>query len=79
MIVLINVFLWSIYSSLGWIMLVLLFYFHGFSAEKQSGVAIKDIEVPVLEDVTDKEGEGMSASESKKATSKESKLKGPRK
>ena len=43
----------------------------------QSGVAIGDVEIPVLEDITDEEVEGMSASESKKATPKQSKLKVP--
>ena len=45
----------------------------------QSGVAIRDVEIPVLEDVTDEETEGMLASKSKKATLKQSKLKVPQK
>ena len=45
----------------------------------QSGVAIEDAEIPVLENITDEEVEVMSASESKEATLKESKLKVPRK
>ena len=45
----------------------------------QSGATIRDIEIPVLEDVTDEEAEGMSASESKKVTPKQSKLKVPQK
>ena len=45
----------------------------------QSGVAIGDVEIPVLEDITDEEVEVMSASESKEATPKQSKLKVPRK
>ena len=53
--------------------------FSGFSVEMQSGVAIRDVEIPVLEDVTDEEVEVMSASESKEATPKESKLKVPQK
>ena len=66
-------------------MLILLFigeqytYFHGFSVETQSSATIRDVEIPVLEDVTDEEAEGMSASESKKATLKQSKLKVPKK
>ena len=65
---------YSLYSSLGCIMLILLFigeqytYFRSFSVETQSGATIRDVEIPVLEDVTDEEAEGMSASESKKAT-----------
>ena len=43
----------------------------------QSGATIRDVEIPVLEDVTDEEVEGMSASESKKATLKQSNLKVP--
>ena len=43
----------------------------------QSSVAIGDVEIPVLEDVTDKEVEVMSASESKEAMPKQSKLKVP--
>ena len=71
------------YSSLGCIMLILLFideqyvYFCGFSVETQSGATIRDVEIPVLEDITDEGAEGMSASESKKATQKQSKLKVP--
>ena len=45
----------------------------------QSGAAIGDVEVPVLEDITDEEVEAMSAGESKKGTPKQSKLKVPRK
>ena len=45
----------------------------------QSGASIRDVEITVLEDVTDEEAEGMSASKSKKATPKQSKLKVPRK
>ena len=45
----------------------------------QSSATIRDVEIPVLEDVTDEEVEGMLASESKKATPKQSKLKVPRK
>ena len=45
----------------------------------QSGAAIRGVEIPVLEDITDKEAEGMSASERKKATQKQSKLKVPQK
>ena len=45
----------------------------------QSGVTIRDVEIPVLEDITDEEAEGMSARESKKATPKQSKLKVPQK
>ena len=41
----------------------------------QSSVAIGDAEVPVLEDITDEEVEVTSASESKEATPKQSKLK----
>ena len=37
------------------------------------------MEIPILEDITDEEAEGMSASESKKATPKQSKLKVPQK
>ena len=40
----------------------------------QSGAATRDVEIPVLEDITDKEVEGMSASKSEKATPKQSKL-----
>ena len=43
----------------------------------QSGAAIGDAEIPVLEDVTDEEVEVMSASESKESTLKQSKLKVP--
>ena len=43
----------------------------------QSGATIRDVEIPVLEDITDEEVEGMSASKSKKATPKQSKLKSP--
>ena len=43
----------------------------------QSGATIRDVEIPLLEDVTGEEVEGMSASESKKATPKQSKLKLP--
>ena len=45
----------------------------------QSGAAIGDVEIPVLEDITDKEVEVMFASESKEATPKQSKLKVPQK
>ena len=45
----------------------------------QSGAAIGDVEIPVLEDITEEEVEAMSASESKEATLKQSKLKVPRK
>ena len=45
----------------------------------QSGVAIGDVEIPVLEVITDEEVEGMLASKSKKATPKQSKLKVPQK
>ena len=45
----------------------------------QSGVAIRDVEILVFEDVTDEEAEVMSASESKAATPKQSKLKVPQK
>ena len=49
-----------------------------FSVEMQSSATMKDVEIPVLEDVTDEEAEGMSASGSKKSTQKKSKLKVPR-
>ena len=55
------------------------FIFCGSSVEMQSGATMRDVEIPVLEDVTDKEAEGMLASESKKATPKQSKLKVPQK
>ena len=45
----------------------------------QSSATMKDTEIPALEDVTDKEAEGMSASRSEKSTPKQSKLKVPRK
>ena len=45
----------------------------------QSSVAIGDAEIPMLENIRDEEVEVMSASESKEATSKQSKLKVPRK
>ena len=45
----------------------------------QSGTTIRDVEIQVLEDITDEEVEGMLASESKKATPKQSKLKEPQK
>ena len=45
----------------------------------QPSVAIGDAEIPALEDVTDEEVEVMSASESKEATSRQSKLKVPQK
>ena len=76
---------YGLYSSLGYIMLILLFIdewyicFRGFSVEMQSSAAKGDVEILVLENVTDKEADGMSASESKKATPKQSKLKVPRK
>ena len=38
---------------------------------------MRDVEIPVLEDVTNEEVEGMSASTSKKSTLKKSKLKVP--
>ena len=43
----------------------------------QSCAATGDVEIPVLEDITDKEIEAMSASENKEATPKQSKLKVP--
>ena len=43
----------------------------------QSGATIRDVEIPVLEDITDEEAEGMLASKSKKAALKQSKLKVP--
>ena len=45
----------------------------------QSGVAIGDAEIPMLENMTDEEVEVTSASKSKEATLKQSKLKVPRK
>ena len=45
----------------------------------QSSAAIGDVEIPVLEDVTEEEVEVTSASESKEATPKQSKLKVPQK
>ena len=45
----------------------------------QPSAAISDTEIPVLENITDKEVEVSSASESKGATSKQSKLKVPQK
>ena len=43
----------------------------------QSSIITKDVEIPMLEDVTDKETEGTSANKNKKATPKQSKLKVP--
>ena len=43
----------------------------------QPSVAIGDAEIPVLENTTDQEVEVTSASESKEATSRQSKLKVP--
>ena len=54
-------------------------YFQGLSVETQSTATMRDVEIPILEDVTDEEVEGMLASESKKATPKQSKLKVPQK
>ena len=77
--------LYGPYGSLGCIMLILLpidechVYFCSSTVEMQSGATMRNVEIPVLEDVTDKEAEGMSASESKKATPKQSKLKVPQK
>ena len=45
----------------------------------QSSAAIGDAEIPMLENITDKEVEVTSASESKEATPKQSKLKVPQK
>ena len=51
-----------------------------FSAEVHLGMAIDgDAGIPVLEDITDEEAEVTSASEGKQATSRQSKLKVPRK